>query len=69
MRVDRPPANCRSCEHFRNDPAYLERAIPGLNALGSAYGAARAEDGICERNKTYLSPNGSCQLHTPKISR
>jgi|RifCSP19_3_1023858.scaffolds.fasta_scaffold15337_3 hypothetical protein len=51
---------CRDCIHFNNDPAWLERVFPGLNALSSAYGSARGEAGICNKRDIYLSPIKKC---------
>lgn len=52
---------CRDCKYFNNDPAWLERAFPGLNALSSAYGTARGEAGICSKRDLYLSPIKKCK--------
>jgi hypothetical protein len=54
---------CRTCRHFDNDPARLEAAFPGWNAMGSAWGSTRSDDGICERRAIYLSAEGTCALH------
>lgn len=55
------PSNlCGICRHFRNDAAYLERAIPGLSSLSSATASVRADDGICELRGMYLSARASC---------
>jgi hypothetical protein len=51
---------CRDCAHFRNDPAYLEAQMPGWSSLGSAWGATRAEDGICVLRDLYLAATRSC---------
>jgi hypothetical protein len=51
---------CFSCVYFRNDPAYLESVFKGLSSLGSGYGSARADDGICMRHERYLSARSSC---------
>jgi hypothetical protein len=51
---------CRECKHFNNDPAWLERELPGLNALSSAYSSARGEAGICVKRDIYLSPIKKC---------
>ena len=51
---------CGACVQFRNDPAYLEAAMPGLSSLGSAYASVRADDGICLRHDRYLSARASC---------
>jgi hypothetical protein len=52
---------CRDCKYFNNDPAWLERAFPGLNALSSAYGTARGEAGVCSKRDLYLSPIKKCK--------
>jgi len=52
---------CRDCRYFNNDPAWLEKALPGLNALSSAYGATRGENGICIKRDLYLSPIDKCR--------
>lgn len=52
---------CRDCKYFNNDPHWLEEALPGLNALSSAYGATRGENGICTKSDLYLSPVKQCR--------
>ena len=47
---------CRDCAQFRNDPAYLEAALRGMNVMSSAWGSTRAEDGLCLRHEG--SPEG-----------
>jgi len=37
---------CGLCRFFTGAPAELERAIPGLNILSSAYGSVRADTGL-----------------------
>jgi hypothetical protein len=51
---------CAACKHFRNDPAALEAAFPGLASLSSARGSVRADDGLCARHDRYLSAWASC---------
>ena len=51
---------CASCAHFRNDPAFLERTLPGLAVLSSGYASVVAEDGVCLRHDRYLSARASC---------
>ncbi|MEW6214734.1 MAG: hypothetical protein AB1478_05945 [Nitrospirota bacterium] len=51
---------CMECVYFNNDPAWLEKVFPGLNALSSAYGATRGESGICIKKDIYLSPVRQC---------
>ncbi len=55
-----PIAQCRNCRHFRNDPAYLESAFPGLTSLSSGYGSVRADDGVCLLHDRYLRATYSC---------
>jgi len=52
---------CRDCRYFRSDPRWLENELPGLNALSSAYGAARGEAGICTKRDLYLAPDIQCR--------
>jgi hypothetical protein len=51
---------CVDCLHFRNDPATIERAFPGLSAMGSAGADVRACDGLCELHGVYLSFSDRC---------
>ena len=51
---------CRRCRFFRNDPAFLEAAIPGLTSFSSGHAAVRADDGLCLRHDRYLSAHASC---------
>jgi len=52
---------CRDCKYFNNDPSFLEKSFPGLNALSSAYGSTRGENGICSKRDIYLSPVDKCK--------
>ena len=52
--------SCRACIHFCNNPAYLEAIFAGYNALSSAWGSTRAEDGLCLRHDRYLSAEAGC---------
>ena len=51
---------CGNCAHFRNDPAWLEQAIPGLASFSSGDASVRAEDGLCARHDRYLGAYASC---------
>jgi hypothetical protein len=55
-----PEARCRDCAHFRNDPAYLEDAVPGLNTLSSAWASVRGDDGLCLRHERFCSAGSGC---------
>ena len=52
--------SCLTCGHFRNDPAEIEAAMPGLTSLSSARNASRADDGICLRHDRYVSGTARC---------
>jgi len=46
---------CAACRFFTGAPAALERAIPGVNILSSAYGSVRADTGLCERHSVFTT--------------
>jgi hypothetical protein len=46
---------CGACRFFAGTPAALERAIPGLNILSSAYGSRRGDTGLCERHDVFTT--------------
>jgi hypothetical protein len=48
-------ARCAACRFFTAAPAALERAIPGLNILSSAFGSVRADTGLCERHDVFTT--------------
>jgi len=43
------------CRFFTGAPAAIERAIPGLNILSSAFGSVRADTGLCERHGVFTT--------------
>lgn len=70
MPRETPPAlrQCRTCRHFRNDPAFLEAAFPGLTSMSSGYGSVRSDDGICLRHDCYLGARASCADHAVRTA-
>jgi hypothetical protein len=52
--------HCETCQHFRNDPAYIEAAFRGLTSFSSGYASARADDGLCTYHDLYLSADCYC---------
>lgn len=56
---------CIACGFFRNGPAEIESAFPGMNSLGSAYSSVRAESGICDRLELFVSSRYSCTFFVP----
>jgi len=51
---------CGFCRHFRNDPVFLEAAIPGLTSFSSGTASVMADDGLCLRHDRYLSARACC---------
>jgi hypothetical protein len=60
---------CGNCTHFRNDPAWLEQAIPGLASFSSGDASVRAEDGVCLHHDRYLGAHASCADFTAASGR
>jgi hypothetical protein len=52
--------SCLTCKHFRDAPAELEAAFPGLSSLSSAYAAVRCNDGICSLHERYVAATSRC---------
>jgi hypothetical protein len=48
-------ARCAACRLFTGAPAALERTLPGLNILSSAYGSVRADTGLCQRHDVFTT--------------
>ena len=46
---------CGACRFFIGTPVALERAIPGLNILSSAYGSVRGDTGLCEQHDSFVT--------------
>jgi len=55
---------CRACIHFRNNPAYLESVLQGLNVMSSAWASVTGDDGICLHRDRYLSADSTCHDFT-----
>ncbi|MEW6337081.1 MAG: hypothetical protein ACOY3Y_14925 [Acidobacteriota bacterium] len=58
-RMDDKP-NCASCVHFLSDPAAIERSLPGIGALSSAWGSTRGDAGICLKSGRFHDPIPAC---------
>jgi hypothetical protein len=52
---------CRACLYFRNNPAYLESVLQGLNTMSSAWASVMAEDGLCLRHHRYSGADSCCR--------
>jgi hypothetical protein len=57
---------CAACRFFTGAPAALERAIPGLNILSSAYGSVRADTGLCQRHDVFVTARSTACPHFEK---
>jgi hypothetical protein len=51
---------CGGCLHFVADAAELEREVPGLKILSSAFGSVRAETGLCRQRDFFCVPEHGC---------
>jgi hypothetical protein len=51
---------CKNCKHFKNAPALIEEAYPGLNIMSSGFASVRDQDGICNYHQLYLSARDGC---------
>jgi hypothetical protein len=60
VKPDTVTGRCANCIHFCNDPAFLERNMPGMASMSSAHASIRSDDGICARHDRYLSARSSC---------
>jgi hypothetical protein len=61
-------ANCKDCRFFVSAPAALERALPGLNILSSAYGAVRADTALCTHHDRFIVAAPACAQFLGKSS-
>ena len=60
---------CGACRFLTGAPAALERAIPGLNILSSAYGSVRADTALCERHERFVtSRTEACAQFSPRAA-
>ncbi len=60
-----PREACSGCRFFMYEPRALERALPGLASLSSAYASVRAGDGLCLQHDRYVAASSSCERHSP----
>jgi hypothetical protein len=60
------PGSCLECRHFMHEPHALERALPGLASLSSAYAAVRADDGLCAVHDRYVASSSTCARHSSR---
>lgn len=58
--------SCNRCFHFMNDRAAVERELPGLLVLSSAYGDSWGDAGLCTRHHVMLLPFNTCDGFAPR---
>jgi hypothetical protein len=63
-----PRDRCGTCRHFRNDPAYIEKAFAGLTSFSSGHASVRGNDGLCVEHDLYLSPNSTCPRYAVRAA-
>ena len=51
---------CKGCAHLVANPAELERLLPGLRILSSAYGSSRGDTALCLLHNRLLRPGPGC---------
>jgi hypothetical protein len=59
------PPRCRDCSHFRNDPAFMEAAVPGLASFGSGWASVSGEDGLCLWHDRHVGARNGCAEFAP----
>lgn len=57
--------SCHDCSLFVHAPQALERAVPGLNILSSAFGSVRADTGLCAATETFVTRRQACDRFQP----
>ncbi len=55
-----PPPACRDCASFRDDPAEIEAALPGLSVFSSGSASVRSSDGLCLLHDRFVTAHSAC---------
>lgn len=58
---------CLECDFLVDEPRELERHVPGLNILSSAFGSVRAETALCRRHDVFIVPQQACAGFQPRV--
>ncbi|MGI4812436.1 MAG: hypothetical protein ACRYGG_03730 [Janthinobacterium lividum] len=53
-------AACGQCRHLNRERRAVESALPGMIALGSAFGASLADSLLCQRHDCLVRPTDRC---------
>ncbi len=51
---------CDQCIYLESSPGRLEKLLPGLSILSSAYGSSRGDTALCQLHDTFLRPGPAC---------
>jgi hypothetical protein len=54
---------CSGCRFFNTAPRDLERQLPGLKILSSAYASVRSGDGLCAQHQRYVAGSSHCAAY------
>lgn len=68
-RRQKRPFGCTECQYFDDDPRSLERQLPGIQALSSAFGSTRGRAGICSCTQRFHDPQPACDAFLPRTAR
>lgn len=68
ISLKKPGPCCQQCQHFQNDPAFIEATYPGLTTMSSGFASVRDQDGICNYHQLYLSARDTCPVFAPRES-
>lgn len=60
-------ATCHECSLFVHEAQALERALPGLNILSSAFGSVRADTGLCGATDILIVPGPACPAFRARL--
>jgi hypothetical protein len=58
---------CSQCVHCVESPDSLERELPGLGILSSAYGSVRGDTSLCQFHNQFIRPGPACSGFEEKV--
>lgn len=62
----RDAARCDACRHFQQDREQVERQLPGILILSSAFGDSWGDAGICALREEMCLPFHGCRAFSPR---
>jgi hypothetical protein len=63
----RATRSCASCRFFSPAAQDIERHLPGLRILSSAFAAVRSDDGLCRHHERYVAASSDCDAHLLRV--